>query len=108
MFGHGFGIPEWAIGVGFIILAGSLGRALLGRRGPVDRPPKWKASRHELARGLEDLHGKLGELDDLHKRLGEVEDLQRRVGELEERVDFAERLLAKQREAERLAPPPNR
>jgi len=34
-----------------------------------------------------------------------LDDLQRRVAELEERVDFAERLLAKQREGERLAKP---
>lgn len=34
-----------------------------------------------------------------------LEDLQRRVAELEERLDFAERLLARQREAERLVPP---
>jgi hypothetical protein len=34
-----------------------------------------------------------------------LEDMQRRLGELEERVDFAERLLAKQRDSERLASP---
>jgi hypothetical protein len=32
-------------------------------------------------------------------------DLQRRVSELEERVDFAERLLSRQRDLERLNPP---
>jgi hypothetical protein len=37
--------------------------------------------------------------------LGEVETLRREVADLAERVDFAERLLAKQRESERLAPP---
>ena len=36
--------------------------------------------------------------------LAEVEELRRRVGELEERLDFAERLLARHREAERLPP----
>ena len=36
--------------------------------------------------------------------LAEVEDLQRRVGEMEERLDFAERLLARHRDAERLPP----
>ena len=35
----------------------------------------------------------------------ELEALQHRVAELEERVDFAERLLAQQREADRLARP---
>jgi hypothetical protein len=34
-----------------------------------------------------------------------VEDLRREVAELAERVDFTERLLAKQREAARLEPP---
>jgi Tfp pilus assembly protein PilO len=35
----------------------------------------------------------------------ELQQVRRDVAELGERVDFAERLLAKQREAERLAPP---
>jgi hypothetical protein len=34
--------------------------------------------------------------------LAELQGLQTRVAELEERLDFAERLLARQREAERL------
>ncbi|MGH7700207.1 MAG: hypothetical protein ACREMJ_06795 [Gemmatimonadales bacterium] len=37
--------------------------------------------------------------------LAAVDELRREVAELAERVDFTERLLAKQREAERLAPP---
>ena len=43
---------------------------------------------------------------DLQARLGQLDQLQQRMGELEERVDFTERLLAKQRESDRLAPPP--
>ncbi len=35
-----------------------------------------------------------------------VADMEIRMGELEERLDFAERVLAKHRDAERLAPPP--
>jgi hypothetical protein len=35
------------------------------------------------------------DLDDMHHRLGEVDTLQQRVTELEERLDFAERLLAR-------------
>jgi len=42
--------------------------------------------------------------DDIQSQLAELEEVKRRLGELEERVDFAERLLAKQREAERLGP----
>jgi hypothetical protein len=45
-------------------------------------------------------------LEDLQDRLGQLEQLQQRVSELEERVDFAERLLAKQRDGERLGLPP--
>ena len=44
-------------------------------------------------------------LEELHARLGQLDQLQERVGELEERVDFAERILAKQREGDRLSPP---
>jgi hypothetical protein len=44
-------------------------------------------------------------LNDLEVRLGQLDQLQQRLSELEERVDFAERLLAKQREDRRLAPP---
>ena len=36
-----------------------------------------------------------GELEQMHQRLAEVDTLQVRVGELEERLDFAERLLAR-------------
>ncbi len=35
----------------------------------------------------------------------ELDELRQRVAELQERLDFAERLLAQQREAARLAPP---
>jgi len=44
-------------------------------------------------------------LEDLQVRLGQLDQLQERLGELEERVDFAERLLAKPREGERLGLP---
>jgi hypothetical protein len=36
-----------------------------------------------------------GDLDHLHERLAEVDALQQRVSELEERIEFAERLLAR-------------
>ena len=36
-----------------------------------------------------------GELDQVHHRLSEVDVLQQRVAELEDRLDFAERLLAR-------------
>jgi hypothetical protein len=45
-----------------------------------------------------------GELEELKVRLSEVEHMQHRVAELEDRVDFAERLLAQRREADRVGP----
>jgi len=98
-----WGIPSWAIGVGVIILAGSIGRAIMAISGV---PPK----RQRLGRrGLTTIGVHIP--DDTNS--GEVasgsaealEDMQRRVAELEERMDFAERLLAKQRDGERLGPP---
>ncbi len=82
-------IPSWAIGVAVIIIATSLGRALRGY---------FRAQSSQIAGrtpGEADLARFGDALDDVHKRLGE----------LEERLDFAERLLAKQRDGERLARP---
>jgi len=86
MFG---GIPGWALGVALIVLASSLGRAFMpamrGRSSRFDR------------QGLPDADT---------TRLSEaVDDLQKRLGEIEERLDFAERMLAQQRDSERLGPP---
>src|SRR6184192_1182995 len=89
----GIEIPGWAIGVGVIILAGSLGGALK------------RLVSGDQGQTVGDLESRLGEVEALRSRLGELEDVQRRLGELEERVDFAERLLTKQRDGERLAPP---
>jgi hypothetical protein len=94
-------IPEWALGVGFIIIVVSIAKALRGTPSFGDRLRGRRGGRQVPA----DLDGKLAELDDVQRRLDDVDDLQRRVSELEERVDFTERLLAKQREGERIAPP---
>jgi hypothetical protein len=83
-------VPSWAIGVGIIILATSLGRAFR-MRGPA------RVDRTVARNGPEaDISGVREALDDVQRRLGEVE----------ERLDFAERLLAKPRESERGVPPP--
>jgi len=37
--------------------------------------------------------------------LGEIDELKRRLAEVEERLDFTERLLARERDADRLGPP---
>lgn len=41
-------------------------------------------------------------LEDVQARVAELDDLSQRVSELEERVEFAERLLTKQRDGSRL------
>ena len=94
-----FGIPEWAIGVGVIILFITTARIAvhmiapdMGRGGQKLRP--------------KDLRDNLGMLDDIQARLAELDQLKQRVTELEERVDFSERVLATKREGQRLAPPP--
>ena len=86
----------WAIGIGIIILAVSVGRALRGfGRALGDRsrqPPqaaRGEATDAEVAALREDL-----------------EATRRQVAELAERLDFAERLLTKQRDADRLPPSP--
>jgi tetrahydromethanopterin S-methyltransferase subunit G len=82
----------WAIGVGIIIIALSLSKAVPGLvRAFADRIADRTAT--PPAGGIASPAPQV------------LDDLQRRVAELEERVDFAERLLAKQREGERLAKP---
>ncbi len=84
----------WAIGVGIIIIALSLSKAVPALvRAVADR-----IADRRVAPAAGTLASPAPQL---------LDDLQRRVAELEERVDFAERLLAKQREAERLAKPPS-
>lgn len=78
------------IAVGIIVLAASLRRAL---------PELVRALTSRVAgRNPADL-----ERAEVHTALAA---LQTRLGDLEERVDFAERLLAKQRESDRLPAPP--
>jgi hypothetical protein len=100
-------IPEWAVGVAFIMLAISVGKLLSGRGAPPDSRRVRKASWRDLARAMEDVERRLGELEEAQRRLGEGagEDVQRRLSEIEERLDFTERMLAKQRDPERLDSP---
>src|SRR5947208_15234860 len=103
----GFEIPAWAIGVGFIILAGSLAggvkRLLSGDHG--NPRPRGKLSRRDVGQMVGDLETRLGDVDELRGKLAALEDMQRRLGALEGRVDFAERRLATQRDADRRATP---
>ncbi len=92
------GIPEWAIGVAAIMAVIGVVQIVWARLMPPGyRRRSWKGwggRWDEPSVELEELQAKLAELDELKQR----------VGELEERVDFAERLLARHREGERLPP----
>jgi len=85
-----FGIPEWALGVAAIMAVLSVLKIVQARLMPRGYRP----------RSMREMMG--GEMP--AETIAEVDELKRRVGELEERVDFAERLLARQREQERLQP----
>jgi hypothetical protein len=100
-----FGIPEWAIGVGFIILAGSIARAVFGRAQPHDGLPGRHGSRRDLSQALDGLQQRLGAIESGQQGLAQDEGVATRLAEIEERLDFVERMLAKQRDADRIAPP---
>jgi len=82
----------WAIAVGIILIAVSLSKAV---------PAVVRAFADQVAARNAALAAGRAPAPSTEA----LDELQRRVAELEERVDFAERLLAKQREGERLAKP---
>jgi len=99
---------EWVPALGMIglalvigatlVLTGPMGRALAEWiRGWSKHDEHWlaiRAAKHGVVVG--------GEAERL---AAEVDELRQRLTEVEERLDFTERLLAKERDAERLAPP---
>jgi hypothetical protein len=99
---------DWAPTVGIVglalivgttlVLSGPVGKAL-GEwiRGWSKEGQQWMAL--EAAKHGAVLPG------DTARVLDEVDELKRRLAEVEERLDFAERLLAKERVTDRLGPP---
>jgi len=88
-----FGLPQWALGVGAVLVFVTALQIIYVRLMPPDyRRRRWKGEPVQAP-------------DDIQRRLAELDDVKQRVGELEERVDFAERLLARERDAQRLSPP---
>jgi len=99
---------EWAPAVGVIglalvigatlVLAGPVGKALAEWiRGWSKTDEQWmamKGAKHGVVLG-----------GDTERLLAELDELKRRVAEAEERLDFTERLLAKERDGQRLARP---
>jgi hypothetical protein len=100
-----------AIAMGFITLTIAAAFVL---RGPIGKAlaqwiaswgsPEHKAMEAKWADVAAARHGApaSGEVAELR---ADVEELQRQLADVQERLDFAERLLTRQREAERLAPP---
>jgi transposase-like protein len=98
---------EWAPAVTFSIFSLSVA-AIFVLRGPVGKAlaqwiggwshneSKWIEAKMRAAGG-----GTSGDVDQLR---AEVDELRGQLAEVQERLDFAERMLAKTREAERLPP----
>src|SRR5258708_37714531 len=102
MFGF---IPSWAVGV-ITIMAGIGGlQVLVGWAQKRLGLQSWRQkARGRTVIGMT-LPGDSGAPHDSGEQAGALDDMQRRLAELEERVDFAERLLAQQRDAAQLKPP---
>ena len=82
-------IPSWAIGMAFLIVVTAAAQIVVRRLvGRANRSAGQNPTEPDVARLTQAL-----------------DHVQHRLGELEERMDFAERLLAKERVAERLGPP---
>lgn len=96
----GFGLPGWMLG--FVIALVIISLAKNVRRGAGMRSGRSARLQNEdeIEQRLADIERSQGELGS-----GDTAALERRVAEMEERLDFAERMLARQSEAERLAPP---
>ncbi len=75
------------VAVGTVYVAVLIARGLVGR---------WLAPRPHGGPDVSALQ------ENVQRMSGELADVHQQVGDLQERVDFAERLLARQRDAERL------
>ena len=96
MFGLPMEIVGPVLGIGAIIMFVVAGVVMV-------RVFTARFARHELKSGMDPAE-RDQLLEEVQVRLEELDQLKQRMGELEERVDFAERLLAKPREELRLGP----
>lgn len=91
MFGLPIDFVERVVGICAIIAVTCAGIVMVRWLSPKRLPPALPPERDQM-------------LESLQARLGELEQMRQRIGELEERLDFAERVLAKQRDANRIPP----
>ena len=83
-------VPQWAIGVGILVIAVSAARALS----------------RVLRGGGANTSRRVPTSDEAVELRQAIDAMQARLADVEERLDFAERTLAKSREADRLGHPP--
>jgi hypothetical protein len=93
---------EWAPAITFSVFALTAGTALV-LRGPMGKAlAEWiRGWSHTEAKWIE----AKGAPTEVAALRADVEELRHELADVHERLDFAERLLAKTREADRLAPP---
>jgi hypothetical protein len=99
---------QWMPFVAMIVLAVVIGTTLV-LRGPMGKALAqwirgWSKTDEQWLAMQAAKHGVVGG-GEVERLLGEVDELKRRLAEAEERLDFTERLLAKDRDAQRVAPP---
>ena len=98
---------EWAPAITFSIIAISVA-AIFVLRGPVGKAlAQWIGGwNHNEAKWIEAKMREAGgsPTGDVEQLRSEVDELRGQLAEVHERLDFAERMLAKTREAERLPP----
>jgi hypothetical protein len=99
---------DWAPAITFSIIALSVS-AIFVLRGPVGKAlAEWISGwSHNEAKWIEAKARAAGGAGagDVEQLRSEVDELRGQLTEVQERLDFTERILAKQREADRLAPP---
>jgi hypothetical protein len=98
-------VNEWAPAVTFSVIALSAGAAVV-LRGPMGQAlAEWiRGWSHTERKWIEAKAGApTMDVEALH---AELDEMRRRLAETEERLDFTERMLTKQREAERIGLPP--
>ena len=88
------GFPGWWLGFAIALVIISVARNIFGGLG---------IGRFSRRRNQDELEQRLADVEQAQRQIGsgDTAGLERRVAELEERLDFAERMLAKKNEAER-------
>ena len=99
---------QWMPFVAMIVLAVVIGTTLV-LRGPMGKALAqwirgWSKTDEQWLAMQAAKHGVVGG-GEVERLLGEVDELKRWLAEAEERLDFTERLLARDRDAQRVAPP---